>query len=715
MFCSFIFTAMPVSTLQAAEVINYDFIQKAPEAKWLRNNKPEGLLPWNGSDNDSRGFARHLTNAVLEDGQSYALVLQTHPEWKNDGLIAGIYSNVLIPEKATFKASVGFLQGANESGGVKFSIAIISRSTGAAQIINETPAKYDGALDTISVDLSGFAGMTVDFRLGVSAAGRARQDWAVWASAAIVTTAPDVKLSQAVQVKRTATVSAPAQQKPAVTGLQTFKPALMKTITLNPAGALPPRHKVEDIGPLSIEEPMTLLNRIYKDNQKPNTYYYLPREINLIRDKSTGGYRVSAVWTKDEKVRTTLTLQANIDPEDVKLMEEALKVAKGSAATLRSMPYDEAQIIDMKGWEDWEIENIRIPTFGSLETELPINISMTPDTLAQLKPLLEKEGLTAGMRIKTGDVEREIPIKVGLKYFTGRMYSGVEELGYSFDEANSVLTLHGVRNLTDFPLKVSTASLRFRLPNGEEVYKNLKCAAETVIPPGEARDLEVRFAPRGLLMAEYRRVFPTPPPAPKKRSALVEKGLGILKEQLEKKLDKDKAKEAEEAMAKEPTSAPANPKVDAFFKTYSRSFWMEVIPEFDCQPCLDNIWGGIEVVSYIERMRKLTVEILANVFDSSAYETPLEVEKVHMEIRSPYLSAQAKSGLVSGLDFNKDKLKDTVVVYLPVSSEEQFSFEYKIKAVLKSGESAESASWETVADSLDLTIGIFQIKNLFNK
>ncbi|MCK7502852.1 MAG: hypothetical protein MZV70_01290 [Desulfobacterales bacterium] len=59
---------------------------------------------------------------------------------------------------------------------------------------------------------------------------------------------------------------------------------------------------------------------------------------------------------------------------------------------------------------------------------------MTPETLAQLKPLLEKEGLTAGMRIKTGEVEREIPIKVGLKYFTGRMYSPLEELGFSYDE-----------------------------------------------------------------------------------------------------------------------------------------------------------------------------------------------------------------------------------------------------------------------------------------
>jgi len=708
----FISTTISAGFLRAAEVVKYDFIQKAPEAKWMRNNNVEGSLPWNGAANDTRGFVRHLANAVLEDGGSYPLVLQTHPEWKKDGFIAGIFSNVVVPEKATFKASVGFLQGVSRSDGVKFSIGVISRSTGAARIINETAAKSDGRLDTISVDLSSFAGMTVDFRFAVSAAGRATEDWAVWASAAVVTAAPDIMLAPAIQAKSTAAVARLPQQKTAVVA---FKPAMMKSITLRPVGALPPRHKVEDVGPLPIEEPMTLLNRIYKDNEKPNSYYYLPREINLIRDKATGGYRISAVWTKDEKVRTTLTLQADVDLEDVKLMEEALKAAKGYASTLRSMPYDEAEIIDMKGWEDWEIENIHIPTFGSLETELPVNISMTPDTLAQLKPLLEKEGLTAGMRIKTGTVEREIPIKVGLKYFTGRMYSGVEELGYSFDEGKSVLTLHGVRNLSDFPLKVSTVSLRFRLPNGEEVYKNLKCPAETVIPPGEARDLEVGFAPRGLLMLEYRRLFPTPPPAPKKKSALVEKGLELLKEQLEKKLDKDKAKEAEEVMAKEPTSAPADAKVDAFFKTYSRSFWMEVAPEFDCQPCLDKIWGGIEVVSYIERMRKVTVETLGNVFDPSAYETPLEVEKVHIEIRSPYLSAQAKSGLVSGLDFNKDKLKDTVVVYLPVSSEEQFSFEYKIKAVLKTGETAESAGWETVAESLDLTIGTFQIKNLFVK
>lgn len=702
--------AGPVS----ADVVYYDFVKKAPEAKWYRALAPGGELPWNGADNDSRGFARHLTDIILEDGNRYALVLQTHPEWKNNGNLIGVFSGIKIPANASFRASVGFIKGATQTDGVRYYISIVNPGGGAV-LLKEIAAAYDGNLDQVTVDLSPYAGSTVDFRLSVSAAGRAVQDWAVWVSAAIYVPVSIQKVSPSTDMSKIRAGATTVQQPAGGLNLQLVKPAVIKTIPLNPAGVLPPRHKIEDIGPLSIEEPMTLLNRVFKDNEKPNTYYYLPKEINLIRDKAAGGYRISAVWTNDQKVKTTMTLRANIDPADVRLMEEALKTARGSQSVLRSLPYDEAAIIDLQGWEDWEIENIRIPSFGSLETELPINISMTPDTLAELKPLLEKEGLTAGMKIKSGIVEREIPIRVGLKYFTGRWYSGVEELGFSIDEKNSVLYLHGVRNLSDFPLKVSAVSLRFRLPNGEDIYKNLKCLKEVTIQPGQALDLEVQFSPKGLLLAEYRKAFPTAPSAPKKKSSLLEKGLGAIKSEIEKKLDKDKVQEAEELLVRDEVGKPASPKVDAFFKQYARSFWMEIEPDFNCQTCLDKIWSNIEVVSYIERMRKLQVEVLSSVFDQSADETPLEVEKVRIEIRSPYLSAQGRSGLVTGIDFNKNKLKELVTVYLPMSSGEQFNFEYKIKAVLKSGEIAESASWETVSDSLDLTIGPYHLKNLFNR
>jgi hypothetical protein len=698
-----------VSSLSSAVV--YDLVAKAPEAKWSRSLAAGGGLPWNGPDNDSRGFARHLTNAALENGKTFALVLETHPEWKSGGAIYGVYPNVAVPAKATFTALVGFLKGAAATDGVTFEVYVFDQTTGAIQRLAAKAAKADGVLDELSADLGPYAGKTVTFRLQVAAGPTATQDWAVWASAGITADAALTMAKPAVGAKTVGAARLPAQQ-PSLAGVQKFQPAVIKRIPLTPVGAVPAKHKIEDVGPLPIEEPLTLLNRIYKDNEKPNTFYYLPREINLVREQASGDYRVSAVWTQDQKIRTTLTLQANIDPADVKVMEESLRASKGSSAFLKSMPYDEANIIDMKGWEDWQIEDIRIPTFGSLETELPVSIAMTPETLAQLKPLLEKEGLTAGMRIKTGEVEREIPIKVGLKYFTGRWYSPLEELGFSYDEQASLLTLHNVRNLSDFPLKIANVSLRFRLPNGEEVYKSLTCQPEVTIPPGESRDVQARLALRGLLLAEYRKLYPTAPPPAKKKNPLLEKALGALKEEVEKRLDKDKGPEASPAAAK---SAPADPKMDAFFKTYARSYWLEAAPDFDCQACLDNIWGSIEVVSYIERMRKVNVEALANVFDPSAYETPLEVEKLHLEIRSPYLSAQAKEGLLAAVDLNKDKLKEAVTVYLPLANQETFSFEYKIKAVLKSGESAESAEWEKVVDSLDLTLGTFHVNKIFQK
>jgi hypothetical protein len=695
-----------VSSLSSAVV--YDFVQKAPEARWARALAAPGELPWNGSDGDSRGFARHLANAPLESGKSFALVLETHPEWKKAGMIYGTYSNVPVPANAKFTALVGFLKTATATDGATFEVHVFDQATGAIQLIAAKAARADGVLDELSADLAAYAGKTVTFRLQVAAGETARQDWAVWATAA-VTQEVNLQLQRAAGVKPMATAKLPAQQ-PSLAGIQKFQPAVIKRIPLTPVGTAPAKHKIEDVGPLPIEEPLTLLNRIYKDNEKPNTYYYLPREINLIREKATGDYRVSAVWTQDRKIRTTLTLQANIDPADVKVMEEGVRTAKGSSAVLKSMPYDEANIIDMKGWEDWQIEDIRIPTFGSLETELPISIAMTPETLAQLKPLLEKEGLTAGMRIKTGEVEREIPIKVGLKYFTGRMYSPLEELGFSYDERASLLTLHNVRNLSDFPLKIANVSLRFRLPNREEVYKSLACRPEIVIPPGESRDVQVQLVLRDQLLAEYRKVFPMAPPPAKKKNPLLEKAMGLLKDELEKKLDKDK-----EAAPPADKSVPADPKMDGFFKTYARGYWMEAAPDFDCQECLDKIWGSIEVVSYIERMRKVNVEALANVFDPAAYETPLEVEKLHVEIRSPYLSAQANEGLMAAVDLNKDKLKDLVVVYLPLATQEQFAFEYKVKAVLKTGESAESVEWEKVVDSLDLTLGTFHVKKIFQK
>jgi hypothetical protein len=364
----------------------------------------------------------------------------------------------------------------------------------------------------------------------------------------------------------------------------------------------------------------------------------------------------------------------------------------------------------MEGWGDWQIEDIRIPSFGSLEGEMPINITMTPESLAELKPLLEKEGLTAGMHIKSAAIEKEIPIKVGLRYFVGSFHSPIDEVNFTFDNKKSTFTIHNVKNFSDFPLKVDNVNLRFNFANRNETYRALQCDPEVLIPPGEEGTITVQLAPKPLLKAELEQTLGTKVEKPKKKS-LLDQALDVIKGEAEEKLKEEAKKRA--GIDVPEGEAYIDPEVNQFFKKNLKSYWLEIVPDFNCQECLDNIWGKVEVVSYIERMRKINIEALDNVFDPSQYESSLEIEKVHIEIKSLYLSPQPKEGLIASIDLTKDNLQDSVLIYLPLSDEEPLEFYYKIKAVTKTGESGESLDWEFVSDSLDLTIGVFHIANLF--
>lgn len=691
----------------------YDLIENAPQAKWSNDMTGKILLSFGGQATDKRGYVRYLENAMLEDGRSYTRVLQTHPEWENHGIIQGIYDNVVIPANAKFLAKVGFQYGSDQTDGATFKVKIIPFLMGPGVVVASKQCFYDGTLDTIEADLKPFANQTVRIIIQVEAGPSSNKDWAVWAEAYITEAFHETKSSGALEgkkigpsIKKETKESVTPETKEFLTSPVQFNPVLIKKIPLIPAGITPSaKYEIQEYKEIKLDEPLTISKKIFKDLTRPNTFYYLPQEVNLVRERSTGEYRIAAIWTPQQKIKATLTIKANIDPLDVRIMEDKLKAMEGSIPNLQCLPYEEANIIDMKGWEDWEIEDIRLPTFGSLESEIPICISMSPETLAQLKPLLEKEGLTATMSIKTGGKERAIPIKIGLKYFTGRIYSSVEEVAFSYDENNSIFTIHNVTNFSDFPIKVRTANLRFQFGYAEELYKNLICQPEITILPGETRNIRLSFYLKGRLLTEYRKLFPLPPASQKPNRPILKKIAELVQEELktEKKTKGEAGKE------------PLDPKQDLFFKTYLRNYWLEISPDFDCQSCLDKIWEKIEVVSYIERMRKINVELLSSIFDSQSFDPPVVVEKVHFDIRSPYLSAQSKQGLITSVDLNKEKLKDSILVYLPLSNEEQFYFEYKLKVYLKTGELFESAEWEKIVDSLDLTIGPFHIKKLWQK
>lgn len=158
--------------------VAYDFIEKAPTAYWW--STPGEALPFPGNTNDTRGFACYLTNKKLNDGLTYPRVLETHPKWVDNGYITGKYSAVYIPSGAKLRVKVGFVANA-AAGKVNFRAHKLSASATWSAVL-----AYSEGVKEAEVDLSSFAGQTIDFCIGVNAEGSSAQDWAAWVEARIV-------------------------------------------------------------------------------------------------------------------------------------------------------------------------------------------------------------------------------------------------------------------------------------------------------------------------------------------------------------------------------------------------------------------------------------------------------------------------------------------------------------------------------------------------
>ncbi len=180
-------TATLTPALGPPAMLVLDFYSEAPAATWYGGGNT--ALPFPGADNDSRGFARYADGYLLEDGQSYSGVLETHPEWVNDGAIAGHYPAVTLPSGAHFRAQIGFLAQADGSCGVgEVDFDLLAGFNGQPPVVIASWHKAcTGALQSVEMDLSAHAGQTAIFVLRVRAAGSSGQDWAVWVDPRIAT------------------------------------------------------------------------------------------------------------------------------------------------------------------------------------------------------------------------------------------------------------------------------------------------------------------------------------------------------------------------------------------------------------------------------------------------------------------------------------------------------------------------------------------------
>jgi len=158
----------------------FDLHTRAGDANW---NSGGGNFSFGGPETDARGFAMYRNGQKLEDGTAPSKVLETHPQWVNDGVITGLYPAYTIVSGEHFKAKIGFLaqsDGACGTGNTKFQLNY--KESGVIKSLGEWTDTCDGSLKDVDVDLSSIAGKTVQLVLAVLANGPASQDWAVWVS-----------------------------------------------------------------------------------------------------------------------------------------------------------------------------------------------------------------------------------------------------------------------------------------------------------------------------------------------------------------------------------------------------------------------------------------------------------------------------------------------------------------------------------------------------
>lgn len=137
-------------------------------------------LPFNGPANDRRGFVRALGRHRLNDGKTYERVLETHPAWKANGMIAGNIA-VSLPDTARrIEATVGFLPGAGSPDGVTAQLLIQRPGTRAIRLWSRRITPKDGPVPLSAKLPAGFAGQKTTITVRVLAGASSAQDWFAW-------------------------------------------------------------------------------------------------------------------------------------------------------------------------------------------------------------------------------------------------------------------------------------------------------------------------------------------------------------------------------------------------------------------------------------------------------------------------------------------------------------------------------------------------------
>ncbi|MEQ1746361.1 MAG: hypothetical protein ABMA02_13110 [Saprospiraceae bacterium] len=197
-----------------------NLLDNASSARWSSgtltdadNTTGTAMIPFQGSDGDSRGFVR-IDTAYCEDGKAYR-ALRMHPKWAERGSIKGYFPDKTMPKNARFEAKIGFLKGAVHTDGVTFQVwEHHYDSEQKRRVWNKVAEKikpYNGKLTSLKASLSHLAGQNVGIELRVDAGASSGQDWAAWIEPRVV---GDELTRKTVSERRSFKLSYPCSRHP---------------------------------------------------------------------------------------------------------------------------------------------------------------------------------------------------------------------------------------------------------------------------------------------------------------------------------------------------------------------------------------------------------------------------------------------------------------------------------------------------------------------
>jgi hypothetical protein len=156
-----------ISVVEPKSEFGYDFALNVCSATW---RSEEGRLSCVHSGDSNDGFVKLLEDPNLENRHENEFALWVHPNEKRFGWIEGTYPAIEVESGDHFMAWVGCLEGYSKCS-LKFYLDY-EDEMGRVHRLGEWVETYDGDISTIDINLSSYAGQTIQLILGVEALTR---------------------------------------------------------------------------------------------------------------------------------------------------------------------------------------------------------------------------------------------------------------------------------------------------------------------------------------------------------------------------------------------------------------------------------------------------------------------------------------------------------------------------------------------------------------